>query len=81
MVTPIRKGTATRLGLRRDGFMVLAEITNTPKGTLRAVCTYASGRSFFVDARGSAVHDTGMVIGTGQIRDQRGWQPVRPYGP
>ena len=79
-MTPIRKGTARRLGLRRGGFIVLAEITNTPKGTLRAVCTYASGRSFLVNAKGSAVHDTGIVIGAGQIRDERSWHPVLPYG-
>lgn len=80
-MTPIRPYTAKRLGLRRSRFIVVAEIVNTPKGTLRAVCTDRSRRSFIVDAKGSAVHNSGAVIGAGQVKDERGrWQTVRPHG-
>ena len=69
----IKRGTARRMGLSRSTYTVLATIDGNPLGSLRTVAAIGrtAARSFVVDAKGSAVHDTGVTISAGMIRDTR----------
>ena len=72
-MTPIKRGTARRLGLSRSTYTVLATLRGNPLGPLRTVAAVGrtAARSFVMDAKGSAVHDTGVVITAGMVHDQR----------
>lgn len=70
-MSPIKQGTARRLGIRSAAEpLTLAHISGSPHGPLRAVVTWM-GRSFMVNAKGSAVRDAGFIVGSGQINDIR----------
>lgn len=74
--TPIKRGTARRLGLRKPPKPMrlarISQIDDSGVGEYYAVAGVSNGRSWVEDARGRAVRPM-VDITAGMVRDTRDW--------